>query len=520
MAPSFNLVDEPWIPCVTRQGRTEPLSLRDALLRAHEYVEIRGESPPITAALYRLLLAILHRNFGPADLLAWKAVWRTGRFEAAPLRDYLSQWRSRFDLCDPIHPFYQLPSLSDAEPGSVWRLAFVQGNNSTLFDHRTEHDSKAVPAAVAARFLLAYQAFGLGGGVAKPFNFCHAPLAKQRGYVALVTGDSLFETLWLNAAIYSDRSPFPRSPDDAPAWENDEFGKPVRSGTPVRGYLHYLTWQSRRIQLVHDSMNGLSFKEAVIAQGHAFPDDFGPHEPMFAYIRVKDRGFVPRPLSEGRSVWRDSHALLQSASEESKPPASIERAAVLRLDGTLPSDRVLGLMIVGLCSDRAKISLWRHEGLPLPVALLADEDRLTTVARSVDAAEAAAKALGRSLWRLEVNILAPDGQRKPDKDNVRNLVESLGHEARYWSRLEHPFRSLVLDLGRADGDDQRLAAEKSWAERVCRTARQVFHQIVTAMEATPRVLRAVHRQAGAEHVLNSELRSITSIYKETAHEHA
>ena len=79
---------------------------------------------------------------------------------------------------------------------------------------------------------------------------------------------------------------------------------------------------------------------------------------------------------------------------------------------------------------------------------------------------------------------------------------------------------MVLDLGRADGDDQRLAAEKSWAERVCRTARQVFHQIVTAMEATPRVLRAVHRQAGAEHVLNSELRSITSIYKETAHEHA
>ena len=67
MKYSFNLIDQPWIPCVLPHGRMEDLSLRDTLLNAHKITAIFDQSPLVTAALHRLLLAILHRNFGPAS---------------------------------------------------------------------------------------------------------------------------------------------------------------------------------------------------------------------------------------------------------------------------------------------------------------------------------------------------------------------------------------------------------------------------------------------------------------------
>src|SRR5258708_1796114 len=114
--PSFNLVDEPWLPALDASGGTVTLSLREALLRAPALREIFDPSPLVTAALHRLLLAVLHRTHGTADMAAWCAVWRRGEFDAAALNGYLDEWRPRFDLFDAERPFYQVPRLDDAEP--------------------------------------------------------------------------------------------------------------------------------------------------------------------------------------------------------------------------------------------------------------------------------------------------------------------------------------------------------------------------------------------------------------------
>ncbi|MGE3596618.1 MAG: type I-E CRISPR-associated protein Cse1/CasA, partial [Dehalococcoidia bacterium] len=39
MAFSFNLIDEPWLPCVHADGSQTELGLRDALARATEIVD-------------------------------------------------------------------------------------------------------------------------------------------------------------------------------------------------------------------------------------------------------------------------------------------------------------------------------------------------------------------------------------------------------------------------------------------------------------------------------------------------
>ena len=65
MSHSFNLIDQPWIACITDEGKFAEVSLRGLLARAHELREISCETPIISASI--LPLAILHRVFGPED---------------------------------------------------------------------------------------------------------------------------------------------------------------------------------------------------------------------------------------------------------------------------------------------------------------------------------------------------------------------------------------------------------------------------------------------------------------------
>ena len=69
---SFNLIDGEWIPCIMLDGTTREFGLLETLARAHEVEEVFDPSPLITASLHRLLLAILHRNFGPASIQEWR----------------------------------------------------------------------------------------------------------------------------------------------------------------------------------------------------------------------------------------------------------------------------------------------------------------------------------------------------------------------------------------------------------------------------------------------------------------
>ncbi len=98
MSTEFNLIDASWIPCIRANGQAANLGLREALLQAHELRELTGESPLVTAALHRFLLAVLHRVFGPKDQDAWRALWEARRWDPFSLDAYLTKWHDRFNL--------------------------------------------------------------------------------------------------------------------------------------------------------------------------------------------------------------------------------------------------------------------------------------------------------------------------------------------------------------------------------------------------------------------------------------
>ncbi|MBN1319013.1 MAG: type I-E CRISPR-associated protein Cse1/CasA, partial [Anaerolineales bacterium] len=253
MKQSFNLLKEPWIPCIRGDGNPVELSLRETLARANSLRELHGESPLVIAALYRLLLAVLHRVFGPADHEAWYELWRAGKFDMAPLDAYLSQWESRFDLFDPEHPFYQAAD-DRVKPKPVGSLVHevASGNNATLFDHHTDSDSILLSPPGAARTLLAAQAFGLAGLSGLEQKFTDAPCA--RGIVFLIHGYNLFETLLLNLIAYPNDVFFVTRSSDLPSWELDDPHLPDRNWPS--GYLDFLTWQNRRVLFFPEQVSG------------------------------------------------------------------------------------------------------------------------------------------------------------------------------------------------------------------------------------------------------------------------
>ena len=312
MEDSYNLVDKPFIPCIRLDGRREELGLFRTLAEAHQIREIRDESPLVTVSLHRLLLAILHRNFGPESLDAWKELWKAGKFDAAALGRYFQTWYERFDLLHSEYPFYQTAHLHTVDPLPALCLfdQFSAGNNATLFDHSTDNDPVPLSLAQAARGVIARQTFSIGFGKSPNCMISDtkvstgyredAPLT--RGITLLLLGTSLLQTLLRNLTGYADDSG-----KDIPAWERVDREGAMSVQTPF-GRVDLYTWQPRRLRLLQVEMDeGQGISRVHFAQGRKMAK--GVIDPMKPYKRKESGEWSVFPLTAGRALWRDSATL-------------------------------------------------------------------------------------------------------------------------------------------------------------------------------------------------------------------
>jgi CRISPR system Cascade subunit CasA len=564
MGISFNLIDEPWIPCVLPDGTAEELSLRDTLARAHEIAEVAGETPPITVALHRLLLAVLHRCFGPENARVWEALWRRGSFDMAAVDAYLATWHVRFDLFHPERPFQQTASLDEAKAGSIAKLLLQADNNPTLFDHTLVDHPPAISPARAARLLLSVQSFDTGGlltGEGRgPDSAKAGPLLQCA--VSLFRGDSLFQTLLLNLHAYNPENGYPWSFNraaDRPAWERADE---TRAGERrPDGYLDLLTWQSRRVRLLPepDADGQPVVRRVVVMKGYQFPDGYvrKDAETMVAFRanrRAKPRMDPPensppknrapdfranrraKPrmdpwpqvgFQEERALWRDSLAFLQATDVDHARPKMADWLAELTESGAIGRTRSLRLDLLGLAADRAKLLFWRHERLTIQPRYLENSDEgkdlRTRVGQALDLAERVGRLLSRAYVDIEregktfpvpspVRVLAKE--LLGSDEGVENIVAALGPERGYWSRLDLPFVELLRDLPEDTTKDSSdlpgAAVIERWSREVVRAAQEAFGQAVSGLEQSARGLRAI---AIAERELERRLREAAAAYQ-------
>jgi len=108
----FDLIDQPWMP-VHRFGKPLLVSLREALVEAHELDELAPPRPTLVPAVLRqVLLPIVIDAFDiPTSEVDWAERWRAGQFDAPQIEGYLDRHRDRFDLFHPEQPFAQVRGL-------------------------------------------------------------------------------------------------------------------------------------------------------------------------------------------------------------------------------------------------------------------------------------------------------------------------------------------------------------------------------------------------------------------------
>lgn len=516
--PMFNLIDEPWIPCVLRDGQRREVGIQEALVEAGRYAEVRDASPLVTAALHRLLLAILHRALdGPRTIEAWTRVWMGARFPEERIGGYLNKWRARFDLFDHEHPFYQVGGfeLSDARPVTNLAHEFAGGNNRTLFDHTHELAADSWPPSVCARWLVANQAFALGGGagVTSPMfgehpYLAHAPLVG--GVLAVLKGEDLFRTLMLNLLRYDEGEPVP-SPnglvEDVPAWERDV---PVSKPGPwtCRGWLDLLTWQSRCIRLVPERGR---VRHMFYAQGYAVDQASRPEEPMWFHRLSKDNELFPIRLDADRALWRNSDSLFSFSTQtnhgrDRRPMAFAQTVQLREEHDILGGKDRWRCSLFGVGTDPqqpARLLFWAHEELPVPARLLEDEQAVSDLTGALQIGEETASALQRALARL-AQALGYDGKRRhprqpSDADKKAHSLQGVSH---YWAALDLPFRRFLMALG----SDRTDVPSVEWQQTVRRAAVAAFRE--AAENSFGRSVKELQARVTAEHELNRALKAI------------
>ena len=494
---SFNLCTEPWIP--VRSGDTVRLvSLEEAILKARDFERIEHESPLVMVAVYRLLLAVLHRALEGPEQLKDVTYWFQNGFPQAPIQSYLERYKDRFDLFGE-DPFLQVADLPLEGLSDHWsRLSAERGsgNTSFLFNDRLR---ERVPAATdpilpadAALRLLEHQTFALGG-LMKRLGVTAAPTSPSATTaLVMAAGDNLLETLCLNLVPYptSDRK------RDQPIWERNPVRfKQLEGGykTSMRGITDRYVWQSRGIRFQRDE-DGL-VRLMAFAPG-AILDGEGEKEPMAAAIAGKDGVMRSLGLREDRALWRDFHALVPKPGSVGAIP-TLEHAR--RLLNAMGQRARLRVYVFAQGNDKGKLLATRSEVSVLPEIALSDNDFRQFIERILQHAERIGRNLEAAARTLAEKMLAA-GERKPLGADTAKLARTFAHGPRYWTILERSFASF-LDALPSDPDEFDAKQRELEARWIKGAEQAAWKSLELAEQSAGFTARAFRASEGARGML-------------------
>ncbi|WP_051068290.1 type I-E CRISPR-associated protein Cse1/CasA [Mycobacterium canetti] len=506
----FNLLDEPWIAVLDTNGHEDEVSILELFNQADRFITIGGEVPTQAFAITRLLLAFLHRAIdGPTDQDDWVRLWNADHLPMESIRAYADRVRRRFDLFDPVAPFYQVADLRTAknEVSGLERIVADVPSGARLFTTRSSSSLERIRPAEAARWLVHVHAFdpsGIKSGAVGDPN-----VKAGKGYPigpgwcgqlggVLADGGDLRRTLILNL-IARDAETYVRTgnPDDIPPWERDP-DSPQWKERPPRGAIDLYTWQTQRIRLIGDHRGVVG---VVLANGDKIqPQNRHGLEPHSAWRfsepqskKHKVTTYMPLLHDPGRSVWRGIGALLPATSRrrsgdgEPQPflaPGVLEWIADLAAQGHLPETFKPGIRALGVeyGDQNATFAEVVDDQLPIPLHILR-VDRPAAGRTAVEAVEDADKAAS-SLWRLAENIAQAAGA-EPKSGAGDTACERL------YAALDEPYRRWLATL--MPGTDLSVARRR-WQAVVREEVDSIAAELVSAASPAAWVGREVRSQ--------------------------
>lgn len=507
----FNLLDEKWILARKSDCTVDELSLTDALLKSHEYVELAGELPTQNVSILRLMLAVLHTVFSryspqgePSPLYdsddaeyRWKELWNAGRLPEKPIRDYLASVHDRFWLFHPDRPFYQTEAAKIGTEYTASKLngaVSESGNKIRLFCGCTGVQKSELSYSEAARWLLYVNNYDDTSSKPKGKNL-PSPGAGWLGKLGLITiwGNNLFETLVYNLILLNHKRNFSEVwGPECPAWEPDVPNTAERAEIPMPDNLSELyTLQSRRLWLNRDD------NEKVIGYNLLGGDFFEKVdafiEPMTVWSKVKGNEragekFQPRRHDSSVQMWREFSYAFETAAGNHIPGVVLWTKYIKQM---LPESRKLISFSIAsvqygdkdfFVNDVFSDSLTFHTDL---ITEIGEHWRakITEEIKKCDESAAALRFLAK-----DIELAAGSSE---DTVLKRAVVERAREQ--YYYEIDLPFRNWLerIDPNWEIVSEQEEQALREWHETAKRIALRIGQELVESAGTAAIVGRAV-----------------------------
>ncbi len=472
--PTFSLVDDPWIACLMMDGSRQVLSLSEVFSRLTEIRGLSGESVQQDYVVLRVLLVIFWRAQAPKATEGVLSDWWSHLFEnvggdglVVPVRDYLAQWKDRFNLFDKAHPFMQVPDLATAkgEPAGVQRL--IPEAEQDYFTLRSGAGREWLSYSEATRWLIALQAWDYSG--IKPGALGDSRVKGGKGYPigtgwagntggVVIHGQNLGQTLLLNTSLTAVFGDANGVKEDLPAWERDPQSASGRAVEIPEGPCDILTWQSRCVRLFTD---GEKVTGVLVTNGNKIDiREHGFKDPMTAYryskAQTKSNGpniFFAKSHSEERTLWRGVSAILiqsetkdSSEGKEDRAPETIQFLSTLRNDEILEGDVVVVELVGFVYGPQSSIITDSiHEVVPLRfhTLLSTESEQRGEIVLAAQKAVSAAIHLGQFAGFLKEAVGGTYEFVPAATERVLNLLET---EFKDWLLTLEPKETYAQDL--------------------------------------------------------------------------
>ena len=470
MRPSFNVLDEPWIPVAAPDGTKELLGIRETLRRAPELREISVVSPLEEFSVYRFLSVFLMDALRPKRTSAIKNLLKQGSFDMELIGDYISLCESEgvsFDLFDEKRPFLQnIPAeREEAKPITNIDYFLPSGNNHLHFNHERV-ETHFVTAAQATRLLLALQQF-CTSGLQGPSGVNASP-----PYFGVVKANTLFETLvFMLVPTQSIDIPF----DEPPViWRSSEAVVPKKE-VAATSWLRGMLFPARVVRLVLPDEN-MRITQVYLGAGENYKHKDNWTDPFVSYRLLKARAPL-RPQKE-KPVWRNFNDVINIKGNQASQLVS----QYIRISDS-PYTQVT---LYGVATDNAKyLDVMRHD-LHFRSDIAENDKAINLIKRCIESAECLAKKVKECLR----------------KGNI--VPEMVSNDAvnRFYGRCETAFWSLCED---SLSEESIQSHYREWCQEISRYALDAFTEALQNVNLRG---KAIGKAAQQQKWLSVEIKKI------------
>lgn len=347
---TFNLLEEPWLTVLAKDGQSQKVGLRRALVEAESFSVYSDPDPGVEVSVLRLMVAVMQAAIqGPSV-----AQGMLDEYPARQIAQYLDGVEERFDLFHPVNPFFQARHASavTCRTPNLLAFPFLPGGSKIMVADGYVDEQDQMEPADAARYLICAQAWGNGQATSGPLPGStnkSTPAGVLAGSIGIYpAGETLAQTLLLNLTPSDDLG--------TPVWE-------VESGAAPAGWLGRLAWPARSYLLVANEDETMVVG-AHFSAGHPL-DNPEAREPHAIY---RENGVYLRGTSR-KATWRDLPVIYGWEDSGSCEQLREAAHALANRGEALKQCVIYGRDNVGMAVATVQIKMM----VPLPVKMLGIE---------------------------------------------------------------------------------------------------------------------------------------------------